>query len=158
MTRSRHARPQETNIIRRVRPWEAEFTKPYNRGLLIDCEGGETIIARTDTSAEQEEWADALRTVTELLGNTAMTGFGSGDSDDGDGDDGFGLDGRAMQTTYLKQKEALLTPAEATGPCTVVFQVRSRDRRGGGGGSKAWRWWVTYFFNHARIFVCQRRV
>lgn len=127
-----HVCPQETNIIRRVRPWEAEFTKPYNRGLLIDCEGGETIIARTNTSAEQEEWMEALRTVTELLGNSAVAGFGGEDSDNGEDNDEFDGEGRRMQTTYLKQKEALLSVAEATGPCTVVFQVRSwRSRRRG---------------------------
>lgn len=107
-----------------MRPWEAEFSKPYNRGLLIDCEGGDTIIARTDTSAEQEEWAEALGTVTDLLGNNAGGGGAGGgagfdsDEDDGDGD---GLGG--MQTTYIAQKDELLSPAEATGACVVVFQV-----------------------------------
>eukprot|EP00903_Cladosiphon_okamuranus_P009378 g8942.t1 len=119
-----HEDPVETNIIRAVRPWEAEFSKPYNRGLLIDCEGGETIIARTDTSAEQEEWAEALGTVTDLLGNGAGGGGASGgagyDSDEDDeGGDGLG----GMQTTYLAQKDELLSPAEATGACIVVFQV-----------------------------------
>lgn len=107
-----------------MRPWEAEFTKPYNRGLLIDCEGGETIIARTNTSAEQEEWMEALRTVTELLGNSTVAGFGGEDSDDTEENDDFDVEGRRLQTTYLKQKEALLSMAEATGACTVVFQVR----------------------------------
>lgn len=115
---------QETNIIRAVRPWEAEFSKPYNRGLLIDCEGGETIIARTDTAAEQEEWTEALMTVTDLLGNTPGEGGGAGgvgyDSDDDD-EDGHG--GGGMQTTYLAQKDELLSPSEATGACVVVFQV-----------------------------------
>lgn len=115
---------QETNIIRAVRPWEAEFSKPYNRGLLIDCEGGETIIARTDTAAEQEEWTEALMTVTDLLGSNPGEGGGAGgvgyDSDDDD-DDGNG--GGGMQTTYLAQKDELLSSSEATGPCVVVFQV-----------------------------------
>lgn len=120
---------QETNIIRGVRSWQAEFTKPYNRGLLIDCEGGDTIIARTDTSAEQEEWTEALGTVSALLGNSTGVGFGGGESDEEseDGDDEGGM----IQTTYLKQKDALLSAEEATGACTVVFQV---GRSGGGDG------------------------
>lgn len=133
---------QETNIIRGVRPWQAEFTRPYNRGLLIDCEGGDTIIARTDTSAEQEEWSDALGTVTELLGSHAGGGRGAGrgaggilrvggsmdsDADDmddvDDEDDDYSTFGGRIQSTYLAQKDALLSPEEASGPCTVVFQV-----------------------------------
>ncbi|CAM9593516.1 unnamed protein product, partial [Ectocarpus sp. 13 AM-2016] len=125
-----HEDPVETNIIRAVRPWEAEFSKPYNRGLLIDCEGGETIIARTDTAAEQEEWTEALMTVTDLLGSSPGEGGGAGgvgyDSDDDD-DDGNG--GGGMQTTYLAQKDELLSPSEATGPCVVVFQVTKTTLR-----------------------------
>lgn len=128
---------QETNIIRGVRPWQAEFNKPYNRGLLIDCEGGDTVIARTDTSAEQEEWTEALGTVTGLLRSHAGArggGNGGGDSDDGmdDGDDEeYNMVGGRIQTTYLAQKDALLSPAEATGACTVVFQVgwRAAEKR-----------------------------
>lgn len=113
-----------------MRSWEAEFNKPYNRGLLIDCEGGDTIIARTDTSAEQEEWTDALGTVTELMrhNNAGIGGEGDyqdggGDSDD-DGDDGYDLIGGRIQTTYVAQKDALLSYTEATEACTVVFQVK----------------------------------
>lgn len=124
-----------------MRPWEAEFNFSSNRGLLIDCEGGDTIIARTDTSAEQEEWMEALGTVTNLLGGGAGVGDGSGgvfrvragggldsddELDDDDDDDsviGGGSGSGRIQTTYLAQKAALLTHEEATGPCTVVFQV-----------------------------------
>lgn len=126
-----------------MRPWEAEFSKPYNRGLLIDCEGGETIIARTDTSDEQEEWAEALGTVTDLLGNNSGGGGAAGSGDyDSDEDDGDG-DGGGMQTTYLAQKDELLSPSEATGECVVVFQVIFGNRRflfvrvaGWGGGRR----------------------
>lgn len=126
---------KETSIIRGIRPWQAEFNKPYNRGLLIDCEGGDTIIARTDTSAEQEEWSDALGTVTELMGagrSRGGGGFGGEgsnsdvDVDDSDDDSvlgGGGGAGARMQTTYLAQKDELLSREEATGPCVVVFQV-----------------------------------
>lgn len=149
-------REQETNIIRGVRPWQAEYTRPYNRGLLIDCEGGDTIIARTDTSAEQEEWSDALATVTELMGVHAggvrrggggggVYGGGAGDDSDLEGLDGDDDDddygGGGIHTTYLAQKDALLSHDEATGPCTVVFQVSPAclvcfhpvGRRGGSG-------------------------
>lgn len=111
-----------------MRPWQAEFNKPYNRGLIIDCEGGEIIIARTDTAAEQEEWSEALGTVTDLLGNAGIGGreFGGIPDDEGveDGeDDDYDNSGTRIQTTYIAQKEALLSSAEATGACTVVFQV-----------------------------------
>lgn len=131
--------PQETNIIRGVRHWQAEFNKPYNRGLLIDCEGGDTIIARTDTSPEQEKWTEVLGTVTELLSaNGKSVGGGRGgfrddsdvDVDDSDVDSviegeegGGGGSARRIQTTYLAQKDELLSREEATGPCVVVFQV-----------------------------------
>ncbi|CAN0090701.1 unnamed protein product, partial [Laminaria digitata] len=133
-----HEDPVETNIIRAVRSWQEEFSKPYNRGLLIDCEGGDTIIARTDTSGEQEEWTEALGTVTDLLGNNSGGAggggghFGSGDSvddmDDGDEEE-TGLGGRRIQTTYLAQKDELLSSSEATGACTVVFQVAKTTLR-----------------------------
>ncbi len=107
-----------------MRPWESEFSKPYNRGLLIDCEGGDTIIARTDTAAEQEEWAEALGTVTDLLGNSGGGGgVGEGGYDSDEDLDGEG-GGGGMQT-YLAQKDELLSHAEATGACIVVFQVRA---------------------------------
>lgn len=125
-----------------MRSWQEEFSKPYNRGLLIDCEGGDTIIARTDTSAEQEEWTEALGTVTDLLGTNSGGGgggggpFGSGDSvddmDDGDEEEN-GLGGRRIQTTYNAQKDELLSSSEATGACTVVFQVGRQARAGVGG-------------------------
>ncbi|CAN0230074.1 unnamed protein product, partial [Discosporangium mesarthrocarpum] len=61
--------PVEAMVVRGLRAWQEEYGRAYDRGLLVECEGGDTIIARTDSPAHQEEWSEALYTVMELLSN-----------------------------------------------------------------------------------------
>ncbi|CAM9331458.1 unnamed protein product, partial [Choristocarpus tenellus] len=138
--------PVEVNVVRGMRAWNEEFGRPYDRGLLVDCDGGDTIIARTDTAAEQEEWCEALYTVTELLSGGSRAsrggGWGGGDrgilggeggggaSGDEDSDDGDVTDysrNDRLEESYLAQKNRLLTESETSGPCTVVFLVSKTD-------------------------------
>jgi hypothetical protein len=115
-----------TFLVRGWRDWADEFNSNYSRGLIIDTEGNEVVIARCDDQREAAKWGVALRAVAALLKvkEEALA--------DGCNSDEEGL--VDVEPAYLVQRDELFKSHELLSGGRAIFQVDKTELKRFGGG------------------------